>query len=550
MSLTRYKTIWISAGMAVAGMGLWYTRGPGMMGVDIAALVDGATERGLAAHTGTNDYTFVSNAVTAGVLWAPLYETAMCGARTEALTAISSNAWWVAGDGPEDAQDATLTADAPAPWTSLDSRVLNTNAAYYGGVASTNVPVWAYLWGHCNTNAPAAPQAGALPWASGNWWTETGLGTNVYRYACERAQPNSYTTNYSYTLTGHTGAIPSYTNKFQVGAVYSYTGDGTIGPYSTKAYAPDVPAGGYTLYALTVGSTKLWAMGPDVYSYWKSTSPTWPEIGSLVYSSDTLAFAKNETVTTNWNIGLNKGIAITNLNQCRTVLTNLNRTVWFGWEPGEISATNVIRYGDYTAFYSDAGTWPQGDPWDYTPETYYALYAAGVTTWQTADSTNAATEAGTTLAERPFSPYADFWNAGYLGQPAGMQAYDVAYLYAYGGCRATLYPSDYAFRSNHVARLRVYIVAADEFGELPKRWYKVCDEADPTNRPSFTLGNALLRPGAAQWEPFALTLGDFAIYGDGGWMESHANYSLEGNAGGDLIFAGYAVVVDWKWRGL
>lgn len=536
MSLKRYGVIWISAGLAT-GVGLWYTRGPGMMGVDIAALVDGATVRGLAAHTGTNDYTFVSNAVTAGVLWAPLYETAMCGARTTALTAIGSNAWWVAGDGPEDAQDATLTADAPAPWTSLDSRVKATNTAYYG-ISATNVPLSDYLWSRTNTNAPAQYAAGAVPWAD-NWWTAAGLGTNVYRYACERPAANTYATNYHYRVT------LSYAAAYPVGTEFYWTADYTTNYFGNTASVHAY--GGLKHYTWSGGH--YWFLG-NPGTEWAGNS-IWPSIGTLDKGgTEAVTLEQLYTVATNWPVTVNKGIVITNLNECRTVLTNLNRTVWFGWNAAEIAATNVIRYSDTTAYVSDAGTWPQDDPWDNTPETYYGLYAAGLSTWQTAESTNTATTAGTTLAERPFAPYADFWNTGYLSQPAGMQAYDVSYLYVYGGCRATAYPCDYAFRSNCVARLRVYVLVKDEFAELPKRWYKVCDAADPTNRPYFSLGNELLKPSEEQWHPFLLTLADFAIYGDGGWMESHPNYSLEGEAGGDLQFAGYAVVVDWKWRGL
>ena len=548
MNLIKYGPIWVSAGITISGA-LWFIRGNGVSGEDLAEATAAVTERPLAQYTGTNDYTFTSNVVQSGVAWSPLYDTVLCGARTLALTAVASNAWWVAGDGPEDAQDATLTTDAPAPWTSLDTRITNSVTLFFG-LSAVNFPITSYLWSRLNTNAlTTAFTPAAAPWASGNWWTGIGIGTNVYRYSCEKAVAGTVSTNYSYTLSAHSGSIiPTYTNKFQVGAVYSYTGDTTIAPYSAKVFTPDAPAGGFVLYALTVGGTKLWALGPNVFSYWKCFSPAYPAIGNLEYSGDVLEFTQNMSVTTNYPVYTNKAVTTNNLNEARCVMTNMNRTVWFGWDPAEITATNVIRYSDYTAFTSDPATWPQEDPWDYTPETYYTLYAAGLTSWQTVDSTNAATEVGITLAERPSSPYADFWNTGYLGQPAGMHAYDVSYLYVYSGCRTPLYPSDYAFKSNYVSRFRVYVVVKDEFSEKAKRWYKVCDAAAPSARPYFSLGNVALTPSAEQWYPFILTLADFSIYGDGGWMESHPNYSLEGLAGGDLQLGGYAVVVDWNWR--
>lgn len=555
MNLIRYGIITVSAGISIGGA-LWYTRGNAVSGEDLAECVAAVTERELAGYGGTNDYAFTSNTVQSGVSWTPLYVTVLSGARTMALEQPYEDTWWVTGDVPADGEDATLYTNAPARFVSLDTRIPHAGVNFYDGITPTNFPVSDYLWGHCNTNAQGAYTVDASPWSDGNWWTATGLGTNVYRYGCEIAGSSTVTTSYNYRITASTA--PQWT----VGTVFYPTGDYTTN-YSSYT---DVPVKGYgELRWYDLPTDNIWFLGTPLVRVYFFGYYNWPEIGTLTTSGsgNTVTLEKLTVLTTNlWNIRLNKAVTTNNLNEARNVLTNLFRTVRFGWSATDIEATNEIRKARITEFTSDDGTWPQtfGSAQGYTE--FYRQYTNGVQTWIGPVATNTAMQVSASLAWRDYVPYAHF-EGPYGGVPpsnprtASMNSQDIFRFSAYGGCQIPWYPSDYAFANTYVARYRVYLLVKDEDNTANRHWYRVCDETSPTNRPLWNVDSAALGDTIGGWETDWLTEDDFiTIYGDGSgnglmWLVGsgyNGTFDLDGELGSALTIEGYAVVTDWNWR--
>jgi hypothetical protein len=223
MNLIKYGPIFVSAGISITGV-LWYTRGPGVHGEDLAAVTAAVTERAVAYHTGTNDYAFTSNVVQSGVSWSPLYDTVLCAARNMATNSPKSvpalfwldtsagipvdgdaiatgNAEWHVALTDTESYTDTNRADRTfysyhvAPTTNCTdglpttaTRLPSDGINLMPGVSVTNLPLCALFYD------TATAQLGAdFEYDPGNWWTRIGMGTNAYKYVCEKVVSNALT---------------------------------------------------------------------------------------------------------------------------------------------------------------------------------------------------------------------------------------------------------------------------------------------------------------------------------------------------------------------
>ena len=229
--MTNFRTygaaaILVSAGIMITGV-LWYDRpAPYVAGEDLAELTAAVNERLVIGYlTGTNSPAYPSNAILPWIEWDGLYDSVLGRAR-----AIATNAPLVLVNFGVDWSELPavwfLDASEPLPES---GDLLVSNGCFWAitGVRNNTHPEGCqtnYAWrlfsdtNHFDalpatstrrsfgppyiTHPPSAstsypfseffyPKTNAVrgfsgEWKNGNWWTGIGMGTNVYKWGCEK----------------------------------------------------------------------------------------------------------------------------------------------------------------------------------------------------------------------------------------------------------------------------------------------------------------------------------------------------------------------------
>jgi hypothetical protein len=572
MSLRKYDIIWISAGISICGS-LWYMGRPGVHGEDLAAGVAGVTERGMGEYDGTNAVPLASNTVLRAVAWQPVYETLLGGTRGMALHDPDPNTGicWITADDtrlPADNAQVRASTETVAPFVSLGSRIpaAGVRFANQGGAYTnvplplTNFPLTVWLWPYATTNAMPPFTIGASPWTSGNWWTDSGLGTNIYLWGCERATGElAVRTNHTYTITN----ITTFVTGYHIGDVYTYQGEVDAAPYSGTAKRYTSAGNVYPLW--WVPSMGYWktaaSLGTSGYTSFGATWPDMNRFGLSDSAANTIYLRHDVQVITNVPLGLLKAVTTNNLTQARAALSRMTRTFK---TIGTIGCKEVTVCSRYRAFSSE---WPWVyDAWTNnvmgTPESsgtpYYELYQEYKDEWtESGTETNACATVGDgdRLAWKPWPDTVLFAEEG--TEPPSCYTHAREYLYQYLQCSVTNYPCAYAYASGYVARVRIYMITGDAAEHHTNRWWKICDAVNPTAPPVFSIGGSNFTPSEEAWPQLKLLESDFEdLYGpdSGNYWENYSEFGIiewdyDGGTGNpDIEVRTFAMIVDWKWR--